>query len=189
MKQEEKLEEFLHGRGIMKELRRVTSAGQKSLVITLDQLVEFEMGLAKNLLDTPGDFVDAANKILEGITKLPGMRLRVKGLDKSVEVRNIRAKEVGKFIQVEGILTRAGEVKPEAKVAIFKCRRCGEENPVEQIGEFFREPLICINPNCLKKGPFDLVIERTVFHDWQSLCVQEPPRSCVAVGCLGGWTG
>ena len=175
-KTKEKLEEFLHSKEITKGLRRVATAGQKSLVIAFEQLLEFDMELAKALLDNPTDFLDTADEILEGITKLPGMRLRVKGLDKSVEIRNIRAKEVGKFIQVEGILTRSGEVKPEAKVAVFKCRRCDVENSVPQVGEFFREPLACSNPNCLKRGPFDLLIESTVFRDWQSLCVQEPPE-------------
>ena len=175
-KAEEKLEKFLHTKGIFKELRRTTAAGQKSLVIAFEQLIEFDIELAKTLLDSPVDFLDTADKTLEGVTKVPGMRLRVKGLDKSIEIRHIRAEHVGKFIQIEGILTRSGDVKPEAKEAVFKCRRCGEENRVLQVGEFFREPLACANPNCLKSGSFDLVIERTVFRDWQSLCVQEPPE-------------
>lgn len=172
----EKLEKFLHRREILKELRRIAGEGRKSLVIAFDRLLEFDMELAKSLLDSPIDFLDTADEILRGITKLPGMRLRVMGLDKLVEIRRIRAEHVGKFIQVEGILTRAGEVKPEATEAVFKCRRCGEENRVLQVGEFFREPLVCENPNCGKKGPFDLVIESSEFRDWQSLSIQEPPE-------------
>lgn len=175
-KAKERLEEFLHRREILKELRRIAREGRKSLLIAFDQLLEFDMELAKSLLDNPVDFLDTADEILGGITKLPGMRLRVMGLDKSVEIRKIRAGHVGKFIQVEGILTRSGEVKPEATEAVFKCRRCGEKNKVLQVGEFFREPLLCENPNCGKKGPFDLVIESSEFRDWQSMCIQEPPE-------------
>ncbi len=177
-KAKEKLEKFLHRRETLKELRRIAGKGQKSLVISFDRLLEFDMELAKSLLDNPIDFLDTADEILEGITKLPGMRLRVMGLDKSMtmEIRKIRAGHVGKFIQVEGILTRSGEVKPEATEAVFKCRRCGEENRVLQVGEFFREPLVCENPNCGKRGPFDLLIENSEFRDWQSLCIQEPPE-------------
>lgn len=175
-KAKERLEEFLHRREILKELRKIAREGKKSLVIAFDRLLEFDMELAKSLLDSPIKFLDTADEILGGITKLPGMRLRVMGLDKSVEIRKIRAGHVGNFIQVEGILTRAGEVKPEATEAVFKCRRCGEENRILQVGEFFREPLVCENPNCGKKGPFDLVIESSEFRDWQSLCIQEPPE-------------
>ncbi|MFQ6129181.1 MAG: LAGLIDADG family homing endonuclease, partial [Candidatus Hadarchaeaceae archaeon] len=146
-KAKERLEEFLHRREILKELRRIAREGQKSLVVAFDRLLEFDMELAKSLLDNPVDFLDTADEILGGITKLPGMRLRVMGLDKSVEIRKIRAGHVGKFIQVEGILTRAGEVKPEATEAVFKCRRCGEKNRVLQVGEFFREPLVCVSPD------------------------------------------
>lgn len=172
----EKLEGFLHRKEALKEIRKITAAGRNSLVIEFEQLLEFDKDLAKNLLDFPADFFEAADGILEGITKIPGMRLRIKELPETVEIRHIRAGHVSKFVQVEGILTRAGEVKPEAKEAVFKCRRCGEENRVPQLGEFFREPLACANPNCRKKGPFDLVVESTVFRDWQSIQIQEPPE-------------
>ncbi len=172
----ERVEGFLHRKNILKELRKRTAAGQKSLVVSFDDILEFDKDLAKCLLDSPLDFFNTADAILEGITKISDMRLRVKSLPESIEIRNIRAEHVGKFIQVEGIMTRTSEVKPEAKEAVFKCRYCGEENRVFQAGEFFRQPLSCENPNCRRKGAFDLIIERTVFRDWQSICVQEPPE-------------
>ena len=172
----EKLAEFLHGKEVLKELRKRAAAGQKSLVVEFERLLKFDMNLAKILLDSPFDFLEAADNILSEITKLPGMRLRIKGLDSSSKIRKIRAEQVGKFIQVEGILKRLGEVKPELKVAIFKCRRCGEEQRWEQINERYTEPFTCANPNCSKKGPFDLVVETSEFRDWQSLVLQERPE-------------
>jgi len=172
----EKLVEFLHRKEILKELRRLAAAGQKSLVIEFDSLLNFNMDLAKVLIDSPADFIDTADKILTDITKLSGMRLRVKSLDKSIPIRKIRAENVGNFIQVDGLLKRVGEVKPELKEAVFKCLRCGEENRVPQIDEVYREPLACENPNCGKRGPFKLVIENSEFRDWQSLMLQERPE-------------
>jgi len=172
----EKMENFLHRREILKGLRKAAARGRKSLVVPFEQILKFDMALAKSLLDNPTDFLDTADATLEGITKVPGMRMRVMGLDSTVEIRNIRAGQVGKFIQVEGVLTRSGEVKPEAKVAVFKCQRCGEVINVPQATELFREPFICYNPNCGKKGPFDLVVEKSEFRDWQSLSIQEPPE-------------
>jgi replicative DNA helicase Mcm len=173
---DEKLGEFLRRKEVLKELRRLAAAGQKSLVIEFDSLLNFNMDLAKVLRDSPADFIDTADKILTDITKLPGMRLRVKSLDKSIPIRKIRAENVGNFIQVDGLLKRVGEVKPELKEAVFKCLRCGEENRVPQIDEVYREPLACENPNCGKRGPFKLVIENSEFRDWQSLMMQERPE-------------
>jgi replicative DNA helicase Mcm len=172
----DKLEKFLHRKEILKELRRLAAAGQKSLVIEFERLLEFDMELSKALLEGPNDFLDASDAVLTEITKLPGMRLRVKGLDKSTVIRDIRAAQVGKFIQVEGILTRSSEVKPEVKEAVFKCLRCGELNHVMQIDEVFREPLICENPNCNMRGPFKLEVESSEFRDWQSIRIQERPE-------------
>lgn len=172
----EKLEKFLHRKEILKELRKLAAAGQKSLVVEFERLLEFKMELAKALLDAPNDFLEAANAILTEITKLPGMCLRVKGLDKTTVIRKIRAEQVGKFIQVEGIMTRASEVKPEVKEAVFKCLRCGELNRVMQIDEVFREPLVCENPNCSRRGPFKLEVENSEFRDWQSIRLQERPE-------------
>ena len=173
---DEKLGEFLRRKEITKELRRLAAAGQKSLVIEFDSLLNFNMDLAKVLLDSPADFIDTADKILTDITKLLGMRLRVKSLDRSIPIRKIRAENVGNLIQVDGLLKRVGEVKPELKEAVFKCLRCGEENRVPQIDDVYREPLACENPNCGKRGPFKLVIENSEFRDWQSLMLQERPE-------------
>ena len=105
------LEEFLNRREIFKELRRTVAGGQKSFVINFDQLLEYDMALAKDLLDNPNDFLSKADGVLEDITKLPGMRLRVRDLDKSIGLGKIRAEHVGKFIQVEGTVSRADELK------------------------------------------------------------------------------
>ncbi|MCS7131165.1 MAG: minichromosome maintenance protein MCM [Hadesarchaea archaeon] len=172
----EKLEEFLHGKDTMKELRKLAAKGQKSLVIEFDRLLEYDMALARALLESPHEFLESADAILKDITKLPSMHLRVKGLDSTIPIREIRAAHVGKFIQVEGILTRVSEVKPEIREAVFKCLRCGEENRVLQIDEVFREPLVCENPNCSRKGPFKLEVESSEFLDWQSIRVQERPE-------------
>ena len=170
----EKIENFVHREEIIKRLRKTTATGVRSLEVTFDELLEFDKELGGYLLDSPAAFFADADAVLEAIAKIP-IHLRVGGLGASLEIRNIRAEHVSKFVQVEGIVTRAGEVKPEAKEAVFKCRSCGEENRVLQAGEFFREPLVCENPNCRRKA-FDLVVESTVFQDWQSIGIQDPPE-------------
>ncbi len=173
---EEKLENFLHSNEILEELQRVSSEGKRSLVIEYDRLVDKDLDLAKALLEEPIDFLDKADEILEDITEIPSFHLRVKNIDATRELRENRASDVGKFILLEGIITRASDVKPEVEIATFKCERCGEENRVQQTGKKFRKPQICQNPNCSKKGPFRLKEEESEFRDWQSLRIQELPE-------------
>ncbi len=174
---EDKLEEFLHSNEILEELERISSEGKKSLIMGYDRLVEEDTDLAKALLEEPINFLDKADEILEDITEIPNSHLRIKNLDETVDVRGVRAEDVGKFIQLEGILTRASDVKPEIKIANFTCLRCGEENRVMQTGKDFQKPQVCQNPNCGKKGPFRLEEQNSEFRDWQSLRVQELPEA------------
>lgn len=173
---QERLKKFLQSRKIRRELRKLASEGKKSLVIEFNRLRCRDKKLAECLLEEPGEFLEAADSILTEITEIPNSHLRIKSLAKSVNIRDIRAEQVGKFIQVEGVLIRSSDVKPEVKEAVFKCLRCGEETRVLQTERIFRQPLACENPECLKKGPFKLIIERSEFRDWQSLRIQERPE-------------
>lgn len=173
---EERLEDFLHRNEILSELQRLSSEGKKSLVLSFDQLVEADMELAKALLDEPSNFLGKADEILENITQIPNSHLRIKDINETTKLREVRAENVGKFIQLEGILTRASDVKPEVKIATFKCLRCGELNKVQQTGRTVRKPRVCQNPNCSKNGPFRLQSEESEFRDWQSLRIQELPE-------------
>ncbi len=107
------IEEFLRGRETIKKLRKVAAAGRKSLVITFDQLLEHDMKLARELIDSPSDFLNKADEILEDITKIPKMRLRVRDVRDRRPMRTdeIRAEHIDKFIEVEGAVTQAGGLK------------------------------------------------------------------------------
>jgi len=177
-KLKEKLRDFLSQRKISGKLEEVESTGKVSLVVDFEDLMSYEYeekkSLAEVLQDSPHHFFKVANELLAEKTGRPKMQLRVKGAMESIKIRNLRAEHVGKFIQVEGILTRASEIKPEIREALFRCLHCGELNTVLQSGdEGYREPLSCQNPNCRKRGPFKLEVEKSEFRDWQSLRIQE----------------
>jgi DNA replication licensing factor MCM7 len=46
---------------------------------------------------------------------------------KQIPVRKIGAEHIGKLIQMQGIVTRASEVKPHVAVAAYTCEKCGAE--------------------------------------------------------------
>lgn len=119
---EKRLKEFFLGqyqgrgygpKGARDELRKATAAGQKSLIISFDQLLEFSMELARHLIDHPRGFFSCANRVLEEITGEPGMHLHVKNLfdalGQSVKIRKLRAEHIGKFVQVEGCVVSKSE--------------------------------------------------------------------------------
>jgi len=176
-KLKKRLEDFFHRPEILKRLKKVTSAGQKSLVIDYDELTQFDTNLAKYVLKEPLDVFDQSNRILEGITKVPNICLRIKSLGESIDIGHLRASNLGKLVQVEGVLVRAGNVRPEINIATFRCKRCGEEYRKEQVGDYVTTPFTCANPNCKARGPnaFELVLESTEFRDWQYIAIQEPP--------------
>lgn len=105
------IKEFLERREVVKELRRTVVAGRRSFVVDFERLLEFDLKLARELIYNPTDFLLEADKSLQDITKLPTMCLRVRKLDKTMEVGDIRANDVGKFIQVGGAITQADAMK------------------------------------------------------------------------------
>lgn len=121
------LNEFLHQREVMKELRRVCMRGEKSLVVDFDSILEFNMELAKRLLDCPSKALDEANSELEQIVKWPGMCLRVRGLDKSLKARDVRAELVGKFVQVSGVVSHVSD---------HRLVRIGDEADMEEFEDY-----------------------------------------------------
>ncbi|CAI2738176.1 unnamed protein product, partial [Dicrocoelium dendriticum] len=46
---------------------------------------------------------------------------------KALSVRSVLASQIGRLIQVRGLVTRATEVKPLISVATYTCNRCGAE--------------------------------------------------------------
>ena len=175
----EKLNDFLHRRAIRTLVKEAVSKGHRSVVIKFEQILEHDEELAKCLLDHPEEFLQAANQELEGIGGTP-LILRVCSLGKenTIEIRNLREAHLGKFVQIEGIVTRASEVRPEILIAVWKCRWCGWSHEVKQTGEILTKPTQCENPNCTRRdaGSFELDLQTSKYRDWQHLSLQERPE-------------
>lgn len=105
------IEGFLRKKENLKELRRACTRGEKSLIVHFDKFLEHDLKLAKSLIDNPDEFLRTADKILEDITKLPGARLRVRGLDRTLEIQELRAEHVDNFVQVSGAVTGVNETR------------------------------------------------------------------------------
>lgn len=106
-----KLVEFLHQKEVLKQLRRTCASGNTSLVIDFDKFLKFDLELAKTLIYNPVEFLAQANRILEDTTKIPIFCLRVRNLDKTLELGDIRAEHIKHFVQVSGLVASTGGTK------------------------------------------------------------------------------
>ncbi|MEK6838639.1 MAG: ATPase, partial [Candidatus Thermoplasmatota archaeon] len=111
------------------------------------------------------------------------IHLRVLGLprDARVQIRDLRAKHLGRAIAVEGLVRKATEVRPMLVDALFQCLRCGTVIKEPQEGQSFREPLECYEDQggCGKSASstkFNLLSEASRFLDTQKIEIQEAPE-------------
>src|SRR5437762_1752863 len=111
------------------------------------------------------------------------IHLRVKALprDRRVPIRDLRAKHLGQYIAVEGLVRKSTEVRPRVTDALFQCLRCGTIIKEPQDGQTFREPLECYEEQggCKRSASatkFRLMTETSMYLDTQKLEIQESPE-------------
>jgi replicative DNA helicase Mcm len=188
-------EEFFSETGYLQQIKQVADAypAERSIYVKYSELDHFDSDFAAHLFKRPQTMLSAGERKLAELVP-PGtegvdISLRVMELprDRRVEIRDIRAKHLGKFIAVEGLVKRATEVRPKFTTAVFECLRCGRHIPVEQEESILREPLECIQDGvdmfgksgCGRSGSstsFRLVPEFSTFIDSQKIDLQEKPE-------------
>lgn len=155
--------------------------GKTSLFINFDDIIEFDFNLSEQILDNPEFVLPGATDALKKVFGAePDKRMTARFFNlpstQRVDVKDIRAVNINKFIQVEGVVRRTTEVKPEIIEAVFKCDRCGELITVVQDNPYFKSPVTCTSPACGRNGPFTLMKMHSTFVDWQTIKIQEKPE-------------
>jgi len=164
-----------------KLIDKMKMEGKSSLDINFDDVIDFDFDLSEQLLSEPEQILSAPSEALketygaETEKRLTARFLNLPSKDR-VDIRDIRAVHINKMIQVEGVVRRTSEVKPEVIEAVFSCERCGEYITVMQDSQVFKTPVTCSNPACGRNGPFKLVKAYSKFVDWQSIKIQEKPE-------------
>ncbi|KAG5368117.1 DNA replication licensing factor mcm6 [Yarrowia sp. C11] len=88
-------------------------------------------------------------------------------------IRELKTDKIGCLISMGGTVTRTSEVRPELYLGAFQCQECSTEvDGVEQVFKY-TEPAICPNPLCGNKKMWKLLMDNSVFLDWQKVRVQE----------------
>ncbi|RKP16705.1 nucleic acid-binding protein, partial [Rozella allomycis CSF55] len=96
-----------------------------------------------------------------------------KNLNVHMRIREMTTKRIGMLMKTSGTITRTSEVKPELNKATFQCVLCG--GIVREVVQQFKytEPQKCVNPICMNKKEWRLLIEQSVFMNWQKIHIQE----------------
>jgi len=159
----------------------------RSIYVEFSQIEKFDPDLANYALANPTKAIDAAKEAIKHMVSHaltnPFIHFRIKGLprDSRIEIRKLRAKHLGSFVSVEGLVRKATEVRPRVTVAEFECARCGHRTSVDQEGMQFHEPLECSKDDggCGRGSgstKFRLLTDPSTFVDTQKIEIQEPPE-------------
>lgn len=172
----------------VKQLAQQYPNEQRSLFIDWQDLYRYDPDLADDYLNQPEQLQRYAEEALR-LYDLPidvslgQAHVRIRNLPdtESPEIRDIRAQNMNRLVQVRGIVRKATDVRPKIEEAAFECQLCGTLNRIPQSTGDFQEPHEC--QGCERQGPFQVNFDQSEFVDAQKLRVQESPE-----GLRGGET-
>src|SRR3989454_187231 len=184
-----KWEEFFEEMGYLSKIIAVADRypEERSLAVAFDELNRFDTDMAIFLLRHPLNVLTAGEEAIRRLVP-PGeeatqihLRIRVLPRDRRVPIRDLRAKHLGQYIAVEGLVRKSTEVRPRVTDALFQCLRCGTIIKEPQDGQNFREPLECYEEQggCKRSASatkFKLLTETSLYLDTQKLEIQESPE-------------
>jgi len=143
-----------------------------SLKIDFSKLAEYNIELSEELLNNPEDTLKAFELACQKFDPDFNIRVRFYNLPNSskILIRNIRSKDLGKFIVVDGVIKQKTTVHPQVVSAKFECPSCGNIIVVNQDENVFKKPEKC---TCGRKGKFRLIDKKLI--DAQKIVLEESP--------------
>ena len=157
-----------------KEIGDAIRKEQKIVYINFNDLSSFSHKLSDALLERPEEIIVLMESAFEETGLVKNIKIRFIDLPETnyVKIRDIRAKHLGKFIWIDGIVRQASDVRPQVVSAKFECPSCGTIISVLQLEKKFKEPTRC---SCGRKGFFKLISKQMV--DAQRIVIEEAPES------------
>lgn len=155
-----------------------------SLSVKFTDLDNYDPRLADMLLDEPDKVLECGTRVLhktdlcDGVT-LDTCEVRVIGVPRRKKIKELRSKDGGKLVSLDGIVTKSTEVRPKIEIATFECPFCRHIFNVEQNERGFTEPYECPQENggCGRKAQrFILHTEKSTYSNAQTLRLQDSPE-------------
>jgi replicative DNA helicase Mcm len=151
---------------------------KRSLDVDFAEIERYDYELADALLENPDYLTGAASEAISGID-IPALEIdefrphiRFFNLpdDRQPLLRDIGARHISRLVSVEGVVKSMSDVLPRLKMAVWECRRCGNQYRLPQPENHLNQPNMC---ECNHRD-FKLVAEESDFSDYQRLEIQEP---------------
>ena len=173
----------------VEQVQKMSLEGLTSLSVNYDDLLRYDPELAKSLRENPEETLQVANDALAEVMRIEDpiyaasdevFHARFSNIPDVVDLRQLRSIHLGNLIAIEGIIIRQSVVKPLLVEGVFQCNDCDEIIRINQEGGIYKEPGMCLNPNCMKKGKkgsFKLLTEISTYTDHQTITVQERPET------------
>ncbi len=130
---------------------------QNVAYIDFNDLVEFSPDYSDELIKNPEDMFNSIGVAFSETLALDkGIRVRIRNLPEhlSLNIENLRSRNLGSLISFEGRIVSISNVRPQVVEAKFECPSCGIIIFVLQLDKKFREPFKC---SCGRKGGFKLI--------------------------------
>ena len=157
---------------------------EKSMMVSFEDIEGYNTEFASYVLEFPDKALNIGKQVIRNM--LPpswdphhDINLRINELpkDAKIDVRQIRAKHLGRLVAIEGMVRKATMPKPRLVRARFTCAKCDAEVWVPQTGTLLKEPLLCPNEGCNKSAPrFNLDQKSSEYTDTQKVEIQENPE-------------
>lgn len=158
---------------------------RRSLFVKFTDIDIYDSNLADMVLETPDVAIASATDALRGMdiptgVTLDAANIRIIKLPRRVKIRDIRSNDIGKLVGIDGLVTKATEVRPRIVAAVFECPFCHHIFSLEQQGgRQFKEPVECEQESggCGRKVQrFKLLVEKSKFTNAQKIRLQESPE-------------
>jgi replicative DNA helicase Mcm len=154
--------------------------------INFSELLKFNHDFGELVEERYEEFIRIVQIASEGLTEttLP-IKVLLTNIPETynVQIRKIRSKHVGKFIKIEGTVSRYSEIKHVPTLKRFECPSCGEVLTIARIDNSLKEPPSC---RCGGKGKFRTLSKEVVDtfkmvieEEWKDASSERPAKIIV----------
>lgn len=143
------------------------------LFLDFEDLSAHSPELAELLIDKPDETVELLEVALTELTwTSDNVKVRFTSipLTQNLKIGNLRSKNLGRMISIDGIIRKASEVRPIVTNIKFECPSCGTIISVLQIHKEQKEPSKC---SCGRRGGFKKLSKDMI--DAQVVILEESP--------------
>lgn len=148
---------ILESKNFFEKNKNLLNEKKALLLLNFEEISNFSIELADSLLTNAEETIqifDATLWELGLIEKEIDIGFYNLPATQKINLRDLRSKQVGQLVEVEGIMLSSSEVRPKITNAKFECPSCGTIISVLQLDQKLREPSQC---SCGRKSGFHLI--------------------------------